>query len=237
MEYKQITLAEGRTSSSATYDVVVVIDVCRAFTTAAYALARGARRIILVSSVEEAISLRRQNPDWRLMGETEGLPVKSFDYWNSPSEIDKLNLSGVTLVQRTTAGTQGVTMWQNVTQHEPVIFAASFVVAGATVTAIRDLQPASVGFVVTGVRPSVCLGEEDVACADYMQALLEGKDVSPEPYLERAKTWNVHRLSLDPFRARQIQADFGLCMQVDTFDFPMPVSKMNGQMILEGLST
>jgi 2-phosphosulfolactate phosphatase len=43
--------------------VVVVVDVLRAFTTAAYAFAGGAEEIFLVSTVEEAFSLRKRNSD------------------------------------------------------------------------------------------------------------------------------------------------------------------------------
>ena len=40
--------------------VVVVIDVLRAFTTAAFAFDRGADEILLVSTVEEAFEVREQ---------------------------------------------------------------------------------------------------------------------------------------------------------------------------------
>jgi 2-phosphosulfolactate phosphatase len=42
---------------------VVVIDVLRAFTTAAYAFAAGAADITLVGATEEAFALRERNPD------------------------------------------------------------------------------------------------------------------------------------------------------------------------------
>ena len=40
--------------------VVIVVDVLRAFSTAAYAFSRGAEKIILVGDVEEAILLKSQ---------------------------------------------------------------------------------------------------------------------------------------------------------------------------------
>ena len=42
---------------------VVVIDVLRAFTTAAFAFTRGANRILPVSSVDEALALQQATPD------------------------------------------------------------------------------------------------------------------------------------------------------------------------------
>ena len=49
------SLVEGAARATGT---VAVIDVFRAFTTAAVALANGASRIIMVSTVEEALALR-----------------------------------------------------------------------------------------------------------------------------------------------------------------------------------
>jgi len=227
MKFEQVRLSDGTGS----FDVVVVIDVCRAFTTAAFALAAGAARIILVPTVEEALELRRLNPEWRLVGESGGLPVDGFDHWNSPFEMEAASLNGRTLVQRTSAGTQGVALYR----AAGVILAGSFVVAGATVAAIRALSPASVGFVVTGVRPPDFSGAEDVACADYMQALLEGRHVSPEPYLKDAMSWDPQRVTLDPLRLQHLQEDLVRCLQVDRFDFPMRVRNVDGQMVLEGL--
>src|SRR5512138_2296049 len=87
--------------------VVIVIDVLRAFSTAAYAFSRGAKEILLVNTMEEALSLASRIPNSKLMGEVGGLPPEGFHFGNSPTHISTENLSGVTLVQRTGAGTQG----------------------------------------------------------------------------------------------------------------------------------
>ena len=50
------SLLEGATRATGT---VAVIDVFRAFITAAMALANGASRIVMVSTVEEALGLGR----------------------------------------------------------------------------------------------------------------------------------------------------------------------------------
>lgn len=65
--------------------VVVIIDVLRAFSTAAYALANGAVEISLVGTVEEAFELRAGLPGALIMGEVLGLPVLGFDFSNSPT--------------------------------------------------------------------------------------------------------------------------------------------------------
>jgi 2-phosphosulfolactate phosphatase len=63
------SLLEGATQATGT---VAVIDVFRAFTTAAVAFANGAGQIIMVSSVEEALSLRDAGVGQVCMGEVRG---------------------------------------------------------------------------------------------------------------------------------------------------------------------
>src|SRR5690606_13669462 len=92
----------------ATDGAVVVVDVIRAFTTAAYAFAAGARAIHLVDSVEEALTFARENPGTLAMGEDGGRKPAGFDLPNSPVLVSTCDLEGRTLVQRTSAGTRGV---------------------------------------------------------------------------------------------------------------------------------
>ena len=140
--------------------VVVVIDVLRAFSTAAYAFAAGAESITLVGDVDEALALKSKMPSALIMGEVMGVRPKNFDFGNSPTEIAQKNLRGKHLIQRTSAGTQGVVRSVNAEK----LFTASFVVAKATVIAIRQLEPAEVSFVITGRY----FDSEDKACADYL---------------------------------------------------------------------
>src|SRR5687768_8749101 len=104
--------------------VVILIDVLRAFSTAASAFSRGAKEIMLVSTVEEALFLKTQFLNAKAMGEVGGLPPEGFDFGNSPTHINEVDLSGITLIQRTGAGTQGAVRSRNA----EVMLAASFVV-------------------------------------------------------------------------------------------------------------
>ena len=87
---------------------MVAIDVLRAFSTAAYALAAGVDSIVLVSTIEEAFALKDRLPGVLLMGEVGGLPIEGFDFDNPPAPFETLNLLGRRMVQRTSAGTQGI---------------------------------------------------------------------------------------------------------------------------------
>ena len=69
----------------------------------------GARReVVLVGRVEDAFALRRRWPDALVMGEVDGRRVAGFDFGNSTSAIARADLRGRRLIQRTSAGTQGV---------------------------------------------------------------------------------------------------------------------------------
>ncbi len=89
--------------------VTIIIDVFRAFTTAAVAFDRGVGKIILVAEVEEALELRRQGKGQWCMGEVDGMRPEGFDFGNSPYELSRVeHLAGATLIQSTRAGTVGV---------------------------------------------------------------------------------------------------------------------------------
>src|SRR5436189_266459 len=85
--------------------LVIVIDVVRAFTNAAFAFSRGTKEIYPVGTVEEALEFKKRNPIVMLCGEVSGLPPEGFDFGNSPTRVLELDLNGCTLVQRTGAGT------------------------------------------------------------------------------------------------------------------------------------
>src|SRR5687768_8753850 len=86
---------------------VVVLDVLRATTTIAQALANGARSIYPVSSIEEALRLANTfgRDEVLLCGERKCLPIEGFDLGNSPTEFTRERVAGKTLVMTTTNGT------------------------------------------------------------------------------------------------------------------------------------
>jgi 2-phosphosulfolactate phosphatase len=226
MEIKFVR-ANLQTCAAAT-GVVVVIDVIRAFTTAAFAFDQGASEILLVRTVEEALALQQRFPEALLMGEVGGLPIEGFHFGNSPSEVRQVDFGGRRLVQRTSRGTQGAALSAGARQ----LFAASFVCAAATVRAVQRCQPRQVTFVVTGVdhgqlfdgRPIV-LGDEDAACADYLEARLRGESPDPAPYLARVRQAPNATRFTSPAHPEFPAADLAACVDLDRFDFAMPVER------------
>jgi len=222
MDIKRATLD---TCAQAT-GIVVVIDVLRAFTTAAFAFAAGARDIALVSSVEEALALREANPGSLIMGEVGGQMVEGFDFGNSPSAFLERDLSGRRLIQRTSAGTQGVVR----SKGADTLLAASLCNAGATVDTIRRHPGTSITLVITG---SGGRGEEDVACADFLERLLKGERPDPGPIIRRVRESQAAQKFLDPANREFPLTDLDCAVEIDRFDFAMPVRRQNGLLLLE----
>src|SRR5258708_40030105 len=75
----------GRYEASEARGVVIVIDVIRAFSVAAYAMAGGAQALWLVRTVEEAFALRERNPGVLLIGEGGGRLYPRHEPYLSPT--------------------------------------------------------------------------------------------------------------------------------------------------------
>ena len=210
--------------------LVIVIDVIRAFTNAAFAFSKGAKEIYPVSTVEEALQFKAQTPNSLACGEVGGIPPEGFDFGNSPTQTKTLDLKGCVLFQRTGAGTQGIARSVNA----GTMLAASLVVANATVTHIRNLGADYVTFVVTGQTGDE-RGDEDLACAEYLEALLRGQQPNPAPYVDRVYKSRDALFHLDPNLPEFPKSDLDHCTNIDAFDFVMPVTKENGHHVMRAI--
>ncbi len=85
-------------------EVMLVVDVIRATSTAVMCLEAGAEALWLTAGLESARRLK-QNGEL-LAGELGGLRPQGFDYGNSPREVAASDLSGRTVIQATTNGTK-----------------------------------------------------------------------------------------------------------------------------------
>ncbi len=197
--------------------VAIVVDVLRAFTTAAYAFAAGAARIVLVGTIQEAFELTRAHPEWLAMGEEGGVPITGFDLGNSPVYASQAPLRGRAIVQRTSAGTQGVVA----ARHAPVLLCSSMVCASATarVAGALDLPRT---YVITGQHQHGD-GDDDLATAQYIEALIAGP-TDPEPYVERIRR-SEWALRIDDELEGAHPHDVDYAVDVDRFDFAMAVSR------------
>ena len=167
MEIRLASLLQGAQEAEGT---TIIIDVFRAFTTAAVAFDRGAEHIVLVAEVEEALDLRRRGVGHLCMGEVDGKRPAGFDFGNSPYEVSQADFTGKTLIQSTRAGTVGV----NAAAVADTLYLGSLVIATATVNSILASTPPLVSIVAMG-SAATWRSDEDEQCALFLRNLLQGR--------------------------------------------------------------
>src|SRR5437667_4522356 len=86
--------------------VGIVVDVLRATSTIAQALASGYRRVLCCAKVEQARALRASIPDSLVGGERNAVRIEGFDAGASPREF--LEPRAETLILSTTNGTRAI---------------------------------------------------------------------------------------------------------------------------------
>lgn len=200
--------------------VAVIIDVFRAFSVACYASAGGASSIIPVGEVEEALGIKRAHPDYLAIGERHARRLPGFDFGNSPTELERADLTGRTLVQTTHAGTQGLV---HATQAE-LVLTGSLVNAAAICRYIHALAPARVSLVRMGMA-AASRSDADDLCAELLAARLSGQlpseplPTDSEAIRERLRESPEARKFFDPAADWAPERDFELCTALDRFDF------------------
>ncbi len=212
----KVARAVGVDGARAARGVVVVIDVLRAFTVSAYALAGGARECLLVPSVEEAHRLAASIPDAVISAEVDTLPIPGIAISNSPTQITRADLHGRVLVQRTSAGTPVI----SAVGAGHYVYAASLVVARATAQACLSRNPDTVTLIASADFP------EDHACARYIESILEGGnparvDELLQPLYESERYRRLTAGDWPGFPA----TDLELALTPDRFDFAMPAQR------------
>ena len=217
MEIRRLSLLDGARRAAGT---AVIIDVFRAFTTAAFVVANGAETILPVGSVEEALTLRRNHPGWLIMGEVHGHKVPGFDYGNSPDEVSGIDFRGKTVIQRTSSGVQGILAASGADE----IILGSFVLAEATVEYIKRRNPDVVSIVAMGWEGDY-EAIEDELCAEYLEARLRGEHPDFLKIARRIKDDPQGAKFFDKSQTTFREGDFHAAMSLDKFTFALKVDR------------
>ena len=224
MQIEILDLIEGAKQARG---LTVIIDVFRAFSTACYVVGNGARQIIPVGDVDLAYKLREENPDYILMGERKGKMLPGFDYGNSPTEIQTVDFSGKTVIQTTSAGTQG---FANAKDADALI-TGSFVNAEAIVSYIKKKSPEKVALVCMGtwaVRPA----DEDTLCAEYIAGRLKGQKMDTRRIYTKLRASKTARIFFDPEVSWAPETDFDLCLNIGLYDFVLKAEKIKDDLLV-----
>jgi 2-phosphosulfolactate phosphatase len=218
----EIVHATGIEGARQARGIAVVIDVLRSFTVSAYALAGGAWECRLVTTTDQARALAAATPDTVICAEEDGLPVKGIAISNSPTQIVAAELTGRILVQRSSAGTPVAAA----VRAGVDIFAASLVVARATVQACLLRRPAVLTLVASADHP------EDHACALYMEAIVRGETPDVDRLLRPLKESERYSHLISGTWPGFPPTDLELALQPDRFGFAMPVTREAGYLRL-----
>ena len=143
--------------------VVAVIDVLRASTTIAVALANGARAVLPFDSADEALTRAKslERADMRLAGERRMLPIPGFDLGNSPKEFTPEAVEGKTILLATTNGTMALTAVQGARD----VVVASYVNFSATLAMLRAAARSGTDLAIICAGRERQFSLEDAACA------------------------------------------------------------------------
>lgn len=151
----------------------VVFDVLRATSTIVTALANGAKAVIPVAEIFEALALRKTNPEFLLAGERDGLRIGgaltgglAFDLGNSPREYTSDKVAGKSIVTTTTNGTRAL----RACAGAKMVLAASFLNLTATTAFLGRQSSSRVILVCAGTGEDAAW--EDVLGAGALCALI-----------------------------------------------------------------
>jgi 2-phosphosulfolactate phosphatase len=201
----------------------VVFDVLRATSTFVTALHHGAKAIIPVSEIPQAIALRKNQPDVLLGGERHGVRISAdgidFDLGNSPREYLREVVRGKTIVSTTSNGTRAL----RACMHAPVVLAASFLNLTATAEFLRQKDFENILLICAGTGEHTAL--EDVLGAGALCELLVTMAPSDSVQIAR-RTWreaksNLAEVISSSENARRLleipglRADLAFCLQHD----------------------
>lgn len=219
MKIQILELVEGAKRAEG---LTVIIDVFRAFSLEAYLFARGVKDICAVGSLETALEMGKRYPEAVKIGERGGKIQPGFDYGNSPSQTEKADLKGRTVIHTTSAGTQGLVNASGADE----LLAAGLVNAGATAGYILERKPDVVSLVAMG-KSGKESAPEDVLCARYIRSILTGSPFDMNAELERLRGEE----SAKKFFRTETQdifpkEDYELCTRVNCFDFVLGAEKI-----------
>jgi 2-phosphosulfolactate phosphatase len=199
----------------------VVVDVLRATSTIAQALASGYRRVLCCAEIEHALSLRAQIPDALVGGERKAVQVEGFDVGASPREF--LEPRADTLILSTTNGTRAIL--ETAQRCEGVIL-GSMLNLEAVARAAADSDAV---VVCAGFQGAFAL--DDAYCAGRIVQLVDGERTDAAIASELIA--RAFPTALEGFNARTygppgLEEDIAFCAQENVLDVVPRLTGMIG---------
>jgi 2-phosphosulfolactate phosphatase len=199
----------------------VVVDVFRASTTIAVALANGARFVLPAADVEQAMRLAEPYAEGEVLlaGERECQRIEGFELGNSPGDFTTEAVAGKVLIFTTTNGTQAIAA----ARDSAAVFVGSFVNFSRVAEAVAGFESVTVLCAGNAGRLSL----EDFVCAGAMVArLAKGNSRLGDAAIAARSAWkamkeNPARVLVSTEHARRLaglgfRADLDFALSVDS---------------------
>lgn len=212
--------------------VCVIIDVLRATSTIATALANGAEAVIPVSGIDDCKAFEGL-PHHILAAERDGRTCPGMVHGNSPLEYSAGTVAGKTLVLTTTNGTQALVLAQQAEER----YIASFLNLTATTAHLTELGKDTI-LICAGWKGRVNL-EDTLLAGAMVQRLIPHFSIADDAALLALGAFNnyektLHNKVLQSAHAQRlahigIRDDIAFCLRTDHYPI---VCKMEGNRIV-----
>jgi 2-phosphosulfolactate phosphatase len=205
--------------------VGIVVDVIRATSSIAQALASGYERVLCCAEIDEARALRADLGDEAVVGgERSAVVIEGFDVGASPREFAGPPRAK-TLILTTTNGTRAIL---TAVAHCEVVFLGSLLNL-SSLTQAAQAAGGDVAIICSGFKGAFAL--DDAYCAGRIVAELDGERTDAAIAAEVvAHAWPT---ALEGLNARTygppgLEADIEFCAQVDLLDTVPRFARMVG---------
>jgi 2-phosphosulfolactate phosphatase len=199
----------------------VVVDVLRATSTIAQALASGYRRVLCCAEIEEALALRAEIPSSLVGGERKAVQVEGFDVGASPREF--LQPRAETLILSTTNGTRAIL--ETAERCEEVVLGSLLNLdAVARASAERDAV-----IVCAGFQGAFAL--DDAYCAGRIVQLVESERTDAAigaELIARAFPTALDALNARTYGPHGLEEDIAFCARENVLDIVPRLAGMVG---------
>ena len=201
----------------------IVIDVLRATSTIAQALAAGYRRVLCVGEIEEARALRAELADSVVGGERDAIRIDGFDVGGSPREF--LEPRAETLILSTTNGTRTIV---TASERCDEVLIGSLLNLDAVAAAARE-RGEDVAILCAGYKGAFAL--DDAYCAGRFVQLLGGERTDAAVAADVIA--GAYPTALDGLSARTygppgLEEDIAFCARESALDVVPRLAGMQG---------
>jgi 2-phosphosulfolactate phosphatase len=208
---------------AASAEVGIVVDVLRATSTIAQALAAGYERVLCAGEIEEAEGLRAELDDSVVGGERNAVRIEGFDVGASPREF--LEARAATLILSTTNGTRAILEAAARCEH---VLLGSLLNLGAVATAAAE-RGGDVAVLCAGFKGAFAL--DDAYCAGRIVQLLDGARTDAAIAAElvaRAFPTSLEGLNARTYGPPGLEEDIAFCARENVLDVVPRLAGMMG---------